>query len=53
MLVDFRFLFLGESSNLEIWHTYYLYRNDLVEKISWKKKFSALGRVSKLAVVEF
>jgi len=45
---------VGESLELEIWHTYYQHRGDLMKKNSWQKKNnSALGRVSKLAAVNF
>jgi len=36
MLVDFRFLLLGESSDFEIWHTYYQHKG-----WSHDKKFMA------------
>ena len=52
-LVDLKYLFVGESFELEIWHTCYQHKYGFMEKIHGKKKFSILGRVAKLAAVKF
>ena len=38
MLVDLKYLFMGESSELEIWHTCYQHKYDVMKIISWQKK---------------
>ena len=49
-----KYHFVGESFELEIWHTYYQHKYDLMKKNSWqKKKFSIFGRVTKLVAVKF
>jgi len=53
ILVDFKYLFLSKCFELEIWNSSYQHRDDLVQKISWQKKFSILGRVAKWIVVKF
>jgi len=53
ILVDFKYLFLCEFFELEIWLTCYQHRDNLVKENSWQKqKNSILGRVSKLAIVK-
>jgi len=48
----FRIFFWSKSFELEIWHTYYQHRADLMEKNSWKKENSILEKVAKLAIVK-
>ena len=53
-LVDLKHHLVGESFELEIWHTCYQHKYDFMKKISWqKKRFSTFGRVAKLTAVKF
>jgi len=52
MLVDFEYILLCKSFVFEIWH--YQHRDGLMTKNSWQKNnYSSLGRVSKLAAMNF
>ena len=53
-LVDFKYHFVGESFELEIWHTCYQHKYDFIKKkFMAKKVFSIFGRVAKLAAMKF
>ena len=52
-LVDLKYRFVGESFELEIWHTSYQHKYDFMKRISWKnRKFSIFGRVAKFGSSE-
>ena len=51
---DLKYRFVGESFELEFWHTYYQHKYDFKKKkFMAKKKGSIFGRVARLTVVKF